>query len=117
MSNKPKIEVGQRWVTRGGARVRILAVDGDGPRPVVGQVEIGAAKGNIYCWGASGENGDDLPLADLVTLAPSTVKREVALYRTMTGSLLIVDTSEMDIKDRVSEPVLVEFTLLPGESA
>lgn len=125
MTDKPKIEVGQRWVTRDGTIVRILSVSADGSLPVVGQypskaIELWLPNGRVDEEGISG--------SDLISLAPQTVKREVALYRWICGP----NSAEMPSAcgfvsettgpqhpnwHRISEPVTIEFTLLPGESA
>ena len=51
---------------------------------------------------------------------PATVKREVALYRFANLPVAVHDASHVvegpDMR-RISEPLTIEFTLLPGESA
>ena len=118
MTDKPEIKVGQRWVTQSGATVLILATNAAGDRPIVGQFE---ADNEVGTWMADGEY---LPHDTwrLVCLAPQTSKREVALYRC--GSSVDVfeaqDERVMDLSEGwriISEPLTIEFTLLPGESA
>jgi hypothetical protein len=118
------IQVGQRWISRGRQTVRILATDADGDKPIVGQVEEGQARGLIILWHASGryDNRDELGIGDLIQLAPQTIKREVALYR-YGGLREIFDTDDSRVLDtgddwqRMTEPLTIEFTLLPGETA
>ena len=116
MTDKPEIKVGQRWVTQSGAIVLILATGIAGDRPVVGQFE---ADNEVGTWMADGEY---LPHDTwrLVSLAPQTVKREVALYR-CDDQVLVYEASDWPdnrpTEFRISEPVTIEFTLLPGESA
>jgi hypothetical protein len=118
MSDKPEIKVGQRWVTRFGITVRILATDGrTSDRPIVCESEVGA----IVCVTPQGRGLDDQndSVADLISLAPSTVKREVAIFRDEQGEHYILDTENPFTADCwfVSEPLTIEFTLLPGECA
>ena len=109
MSDKPEIQVGQTWITRSGHPVRILSLDGAGALRVVGQYLHTEALG---LWLFDGLSEDRLEY-----LAPMTVKRHVSLYS---------NGSYFEAKDegvycgnwrRISEPVTIEFTLLPGECA
>ena len=117
MSDKPKIEVGQRWITRDGEIARVVDVSNDLDPPVTIRCEDVA-----YTVNSDGRVGLHPDEGDLISLAPSTVKREVALYRY--GDLReIFDTDDSRVLDteddwrRISEPETIEFTLLPGESA
>ena len=117
MTDKPKIEVGQRWVTRGGNVVRVLSTSAVGLKSIVAQYED---THEIFTWAPDGLVYDDETLSntDLLHLAPSTVKREVALYE---DADRIVTACEVGDQERgcvrISEPLTIEFTLLPGESA
>ena len=116
MSDKPEIKAGQRWVTRFGITVRILATDGrTSDRPIVCESEVGG----IVCVTPQGRGLDDQndSVADLISLAPSTVKREVALYCTREGEIVLVLDGMKVNGRRISKPVTIEFTLLPGECA
>ena len=116
MSDKPEIKVGQRWVTRGGNVVRILSTNAEGAKSIVGQYEDDH---EFFAWAPDGLiYDDDTPSnTDLVLLAPSTVKREVALYCTREGEIaLVLDGMKVNGR-RISKPVTIEFTLLPGECA
>jgi hypothetical protein len=125
MTDKPKIEVGQTWITYSGATVRILADTAQGDFPFVGQFDVH----EVSLWDGNGnqaETGEDgdLTLAsdgidNLSHLAPQTIKREVALYRDRNN---FVRAFEMSMQPGfhwkpISEPLTIEFTLLPGESA
>jgi hypothetical protein len=134
MTDKPKtitavpIQVGQVWLTRSEATVRILADNAEGDFPFVGQFDTHEPS----LWNAAGvqgvsdKEGDMVPCPDgfdnLSHLAPQTVKHQVALYRENTGFGPIdylLDTSNPLTGEyrQISEPVTIEFTLLPGESA
>ena len=105
MSDKPEIKVGQRWTLLGGAVVTVLSVKALGTWPII----IQHADDEIDCI---------LP-DDLISLAPLTVKREVAIFRDEQGEHYILDTENPLTVDCwfVSEPLTIEFTLLPGECA
>jgi hypothetical protein len=118
MTDKPEIKVGQRWVTRFGITVRILATDGrTSDRPIVCESEVGG----IVCVTPQGRGLDDQndSVVDLICVAPSTVKREVALYRDKHGRDFIVGDGDVFSTEwiRISELLTIEFTLLPGECA
>jgi len=119
MSDKPKIKVGQRWVTRFGITVRILATDGRTPdRPIVCESKVGG----IVCVTPQGRGLDDQndSVADLISLAPSTVKREVALVKNPdTGQFGVSLADDLLIFPwrPCSKTITIEFTLLPGECA
>jgi hypothetical protein len=128
MTDKPKIEVGQRWVTRGDYIVRVLAVDGWTPDfPVITEDELGRI--SLLTALGFGKQSSTQTDHDLLFLAPSTVKREVALYRAINTEDTLVSNpggvfvGEVAIHSgpanylRISEQQSIEFTLLPGESA
>lgn len=112
------IKVGDRWVTRDCGEVLIVSTTATGPMSIV--VEWGLEFYRCFPDGrAHSVSPDD---RDLISLAPSTVKREVALYeewRECTEDVKAFDVSDPPISGwkRISESVAVEFTLLPGESA
>jgi hypothetical protein len=119
------ILVGQRWVTRYGQTVRILATDGLGNFPVIGEVIDEMTGGGLGRWKLTGKASSEGPDGgDLINLAPQTVKREVALYQSPGERNGFVceyypqfePPVEGDDR-RISEPLTIEFTLLPGESA
>lgn len=117
MSEKPEIKVGQRWLTRDGQTVRILATDSNFAYPVVAEFE----DGELCRYSKDGVNSyelDPIPL-ELISLAPSTVKRTVALYRERENGANAIWPPDVVTPnwDRISEPVEVEFTLLPEEEA
>lgn len=118
MTDKPEIKVGQRWITRGGDTVRILATDASGDCPVIAQYDDHRIL-QLTRAGNSFDDGEDYH-TNLDRLAPSTVKREVALYQnkqTPTQWLYAAEGPAFAGDPRVSEPLTIEFTLLPGESA
>jgi hypothetical protein len=113
MTDKPEIKVGQIWITQSGHPVRILSTDGIGALRIVGQYLHTEDLGRWLFDGLSDDR--------LISLAPSTVKREVALYREDSGVgplEYLLDTSNPLTGEyrRISEPLTIEFTLLPGES-
>jgi hypothetical protein len=117
MSDKQEIKVGQRWVTRGGEIVRVLDVSPDLATSVTVR-----GNGNPYSVFPDGKFTLGHHDADLISLAPSTVKRELALYRCGTHMDVFEAQDErvMDLSEGwriISETVTIEFTLLPGESA
>jgi hypothetical protein len=115
---RPKIEVGQQWVTVNKGIARVLATDGKRfGYPVVAELDNGL----LYCvtdLGFAPMISEEASQLDFVRLAPQTVKREVALYR-CDDQVLIYEASDWrrPTEFRISEPVTIEFTLLPGESA
>ena len=127
MSDKPEIKAGQRWVTHGAGIVRILATDGMARGcPVI----VEDADGGIEVLSANGDsiiddNGVEiLEPYHLVSLAPFTVKREVALYRSAGETNAFAcefyahgETPADGDDRRISEIVTIEFTLFPGECA
>jgi hypothetical protein len=121
MTDKPKIEAGQRWVTRGGQTVRIVATDCGEEFPIMGYLQD-THQADFYDFDGTSESTTrpEFNDFDLISLAPSTVKREVALYRdeTREGYLTLMLPQELALGGnwrRVSEVTEVEFTLLPGE--
>jgi hypothetical protein len=123
MSDKPKIEVGQRWLTNRAGIVRVLATDGvTYACPVIvedqnGNIQVLAANGSEIVDDNGEERWGDY---HLISLAPQTVKREVALYRCDDQILVYEFIDWVDNRPteyRISEPVIIEFTLLPGECA
>jgi hypothetical protein len=124
MTAEPEIKAGQKWLTKGGDVVRILSTDADGARRVVGQA---VKTGELFLYLFDGLFERDHAM-NLVSPAPQTVKREVALYRWKDEPEGAERAStEPFAKDmigpghprmhRISEIVAIEFTLLPGESA
>ena len=119
MTDKPEIKVGQRWVTRGGFVGRILTTDSAHSYPVVVDFE----NGGLVRYDTQGISAyvDDPVLFELISLAPQTVKREVALWSAGKGhAIYAFDAKGMSPPQhwrQVSEPLTIEFTLLPGESA
>ncbi len=116
---RPKIEVGQRWITASGDIARVLATDGQRlGYPVIAELEGGVlvTLTNLGC-GPLQENGRS-PY-DFESLAPKTVKREVALYWSgyQSDKRYVSEYAANPSDSRISEPVMVEFTLLPGEGA
>ena len=117
MTDKPEIKVGQRWVTREGDIVRVLEV-AEGEHPYECSVTV-RGKREPYsvdlCGSFEGRNHPNGN--DLISLAPSTVKLEVALYRDKHRRFFIVaDGEPFNIEwVQASESVAIEFTLLPGE--
>jgi hypothetical protein len=109
------ILVGQRWLTRHGQTVRILATDGIGNFPVIGEAD----SGGLCRWKLTGRaSSEHTDLADLVSLAPQTVKREVALYRGGNGLVWAGDWAHGHVDaECISDPLSIEFTLKSGESA
>ena len=116
MTDKPKIEVGQKWVTGSGDVVRVLEV-AETPHGYTHSVSV-RGLGQPYCVDMNGDH-EVYEAWSLVSLAPQTIKREVALYQYEdekpgtsweTGKALQVGWR------RISEPLTIEFTLLPGES-
>jgi hypothetical protein len=103
--DKPEIKVGQRWTLLGGSVVTVLSVQARGRWPIVIQHDDDAM--------------DTVCPDDLISLAPSTVKREVALYRNPAGTerQAFEIYCQPDLWVLVSEHASIEFTLLPGESA
>ena len=115
MTDKPKIEVGQRWVTREGRTVRVLATNALGNDPVICQIEDSE---DIERWKADGRMFENCPDGlDLISLAPQTAHREVALYRDDAYICVMDAMQDTGGMHRISHTVLVEFTILPGESA
>jgi hypothetical protein len=124
MTDKPKIEVGQRWITTHGSEVFIIADNARGDFPFVGQYGVLG----VDMWNAAGELGvidgeGELKRAkppnqeDLVALLPPIIKREVALYRCAEGSIVApAGKDDGRLWICISEPVTIDFTLLPGES-
>lgn len=118
IKTRPKIEAGQRWVTVGEGIARVLATDGRMfGYPVIAELEDGL----LYCLTDLGYvpmEGPHASKLDFVDLAPQTIKREVALYRSEGGQIHALDRDDaIDGQDmrRISEPMTIEFTLLPGE--
>jgi hypothetical protein len=121
---RPKIEVGQQWVTVNKGIARVLATDGKRfGYPVVAELDNGL----LYCvtdLGFAPMLSEEASQLDFVSLAPQTVKREVALYQSLGERNGFVceyypqfePPVEGDDR-RISEPLTIEFTLLPGESA
>jgi hypothetical protein len=105
MTDKPEIKVGRRWTLLGGAVVTVLSTKARGPWPVV--IQHDGPDNELDCISPD----------DLISLAPSTVKREVALYRSMDGSLHVSETNYLGCPVPASEPRTIEFTLLDGEEA
>lgn len=124
MTDKPEIKVGQRWVTRGGGTllpwmVRVLAADAKGPHPIIVEDCSTYAISTRNADGSQFDDDEYESPGDLISLAPSTVKREVALYWSGHNSeVKYVAEGPASMADRrISEPLTIEFTLLPGESA
>jgi hypothetical protein len=130
MTDKPKIEVGQRWNTRGGNLVRVLHIEDDGESAEVSAYPITVrGSDNPYSVDPEGRSGFSLSPEDLISLAPQTIKREVALYQwkktaepgveSSDGRPFCAETTGPQHPSwrRISEPLTIEFTLLPGESA
>lgn len=117
MTDKPEIKVGQRWVTWDGRTVRILATDCGGEHPVCGFLEQ-TREADFYTHSGDSESttNPDYRDFDLRSLAPSTVKREVALYRDCDGCLSVIEWDESYRDGTISEPLTIEFTLLEGET-
>jgi hypothetical protein len=117
MSDKPEIKVGQRWVTRYGDVVRVLATDGRvNGYPVI--VEDESGKIDVVTIKGKAIDGRLVEGGDLLHLAPFTVKREVALYANGEQTTVGLAGHEGGILWRaISEPLTIEFTLLPGECA
>jgi hypothetical protein len=116
VTDKPEIKVGQRWVTRGGDIVRILSTDAAGARCIVGQA---VKTGEVFLYLFDGLFELDHAM-NLRSRAPTTVKREVALYRyANTVDVWITEeaTKSPGGMTRISHPIEVEFTLLDGEEA
>lgn len=122
MSEKPEIKVGQKWLTRDGRISRIVVTDAGGDYPIMGFLEA-TREADFYTTEGVSESHIDSYGAkfDLISLVPTTVKRKVALYRTEMGERVARQTTIAGIGiakcERISEPVEVEFTLLPGEEA
>ena len=120
MTDKPEIKVGQRWVTRGLKTVRVLATDGRTEGfPIIVEYEDGGGLDCLRQDGHAAGVGFPDTSCDLLHLAPSTVKREVALYSDSNGFVTAFECDEQpdDYRKMISEPLTIEFTLLPGESA
>ena len=129
MTDKPKIEVGQRWVTRGGDVVRVLEVGENGCHPSGYTVTVRGA-GLPYAVTVFGEADSGIVTDNLISLAAQTIKRELALYRWGNCAPQMKTTNDPTLCEmvgtsggfqqswrRISEPVTIEFSLLPGESA
>lgn len=114
MTDKPEIKVGQKWVTRDCGEVLIVSTSASGRMPIV--AEWGDVLYRCYPNGrAHSLHEDD---RDLIALAPATVKRTVVLYRGVNKHVTARDEGEVWVNAvRISEPLEIEFTLLPGESA
>lgn len=127
MTDRPEIKIGQRWVTRGGEIVRVLDVDGSFDDSITVR-----GCGQPYSVRRDGVFTTSLMPphdCDLISLAPSTVKREVALYQwkkttepgveSSDGRPFCAETTgpQHPAWRQISEPLTIEFTLLPGESA
>lgn len=132
MTDKPEIKVGQRWLTTHGSEVFIIADNAQGDFPFVGQYGVLG----VDMWNAAGELGSideegELTRAkapnqeDLVALLPQIVKRELTLYRHQSTRTemacapwmwLAWPRNDKDEWVAVSEPITIEFSLLPGES-
>ena len=118
MTDKPEIEVGQRWNTRGGKLVRVLHIEEDGDSAEVSAYPITVrGSDNPYSVDPGGRSGFSLSPDDLISLAPQTIKREVALYRDDAYICVMDAMQDTGGMHRISHTVLVEFTILPGESA
>lgn len=106
-----EIRAGQRWLTRSKGIVTVLTLRGQFPRkPVVLESETGE-----ICRVNLSEDNDEWAL---VRPAPKTVKRTMALFRADSGVFEAHEMSSpriLEPRSRVSEPVEVEFALLPGE--
>lgn len=123
MTPKPEIKVGQRWVTRGGSVVRVIAFDAISEHPDAAYIV--ASTVHLYRVCSDGtmamkESSLDDTM-DLISLVPQTVKREVALYRLPGVDMCIAGELNDGVfaptaGRRISEPVTIEFSLLPGES-
>lgn len=117
MTDKPEIKRDAIWTISNGDRVRILATDAMGDFPVVGQYLTEPPA--FGTWTVDGR-APHHQSCDLISLAPSTLKREVALYRNgNTRTLALEPATEILSQSwrRISEVREIEFTLLPGESA
>ena len=116
---RPKIEVGQQWVTVNKGIARVLATDGKRfGYPVVAELDNGL----LYCVtdiGFAPMLSEEASQLDFVCLAPQTVKREVALYWSgyQSDARYVAESAASPSDSRISEPLTIEFTLLPGESA
>lgn len=120
IKTRPKIEVGQYWETVGKGVVRVLATDGrQFAYPVIVELDNGFLQ-TLTDLGFAPFGGKEGSPFDLDRLVPAPAKRVVALYRFANLPVAVHDASQVvegpDMR-RISEPLTIEFTLLPGETA